>query len=132
MSNHPRNPRLLSMETLKALITGGDIDTVVVAFTDMQGRLQGKRLHAQFFLDEALEHGTEGCNYLLSVDADMNTVDGYAMSSWEKGYGDMIFALDLDTIRFLPHLPGSVMIQTDLTWFDGQLVEQSPRSILKA
>ncbi len=131
MSHHPRNPRLLSIETLKDLITGGDIDTVVVAFTDMQGRLQGKRLHAQFFLDEALENGTEGCNYLLSVDADMNTIPGYAMSSWEKGYGDMIFALDLDTIRLLPHLPGSVMIQTDLTWLDGELVKQSPRSILK-
>ena len=132
MTSHPRNPRLLGIEALKDLIRSGEVDTVVIAFTDMQGRLQGKRLHAQFFLDEALEHGTEGCNYLLSVDADMNTVDGYAMSSWEKGYGDMIFALDLDTIRFLPHLPGSVMIQTDLTWLDGELVHQSPRSILKA
>ena len=132
MTEHPRNPRLLDIEALKDLIRSGEVDTVVIAFTDMQGRLQGKRLHAQFFLDEALEHGTEGCNYLLSVDADMNTVDGYAMSSWEKGYGDMIFALDLDTIRFLPHLPGSVMIQTDLTWLDAELVHQSPRSILKA
>lgn len=69
--SHPRNPRLLSVDALKELIVGGDIDTVVVAFTDMQGRLQGKRLHAPFFLEEALEHGTEGCNYLLSVDADM-------------------------------------------------------------
>jgi len=132
MSEHPRNPRLLSIDTLKELIISGEVDTVVVAFTDMQGRLQGKRLHAPFFLEEALAHGTEGCNYLLSVDADMNTVAGYEMSSWEKGYGDMIFALDLDTIRRLPHLPGSVMIQTDLTWLDGALVTQSPRSILKA
>ncbi|SDO41053.1 glutamine synthetase [Nakamurella panacisegetis] len=132
MTDHPRNPRLLSIDALKDLIRSGEVDTVVVAFTDMQGRLQGKRLHAQFFLDEALAHGTEGCNYLLSVDVDMNTVPGYEMSSWEKGYGDMIFALDLDTIRHLPHLPGSVMIQTDLTWLDGELVHQSPRSILKA
>ena len=64
----------------------------------MQGRLQGKRIHAQFFLDTVLGHGTEGCNYLLAVDVDMNTVDGYAISSWERGYGDMEFVLDLDTI----------------------------------
>ena len=72
----------------------------------MQGRLQGKRLHARYFLDVVLEHGTEGCNYLLAVDVDMNTVDGYAISSWERGYGDMEFVLDWDTIRLLPHLPG--------------------------
>ena len=131
-TEHPRNPRLLTIDALRGLIESGEIDTVVVAFTDMQGRLQGKRLHAPFFLEEALAHGTEGCNYLLSVDVDMNTVPGYEMSSWEKGYGDMVFELDLDTIRLLPHLPGSVMIQTDLTWLDGELVHQSPRSILKA
>jgi len=131
MSEHPRNPRLLSIDALTGLIADGEIDTVVVAFTDMQGRLQGKRLHAAFFVDEVLAHGTEGCNYLLSVDVDMNTVPGYAMSSWDTGYGDMMFALDLDTIRLLPHLPGSVMIQTDLTWLDGTPVHPSPRSILK-
>src|ERR1700712_5025025 len=131
-SEHPRNPRLLTIDALTDRIESGEIDTVVVAFTDMQGRLQGKRLHAPFFLEEALAHGTEGCNYLLSVDVDMNTVPGYEMSSWEKGYGDMVFELDLDTIRLLPHLPGSVMIQSDLTWLDGELVTQSPRSILKA
>lgn len=132
MTDHPRNPRLLSVETLGELINRDEIDTVVVAFTDMQGRLQGKRLHAPYFVDEVLAHGTEGCNYLLSVDVDMNTVPGYQMSSWEKGYGDMVFALDLDTIRLLPHLPGSVMVQADLTWLDGTLVAQSPRSILRA
>ena len=132
MSKHPRNPRMLSAFNLTELISSGEIDTVVVAFTDMQGRLQGKRLHAQYFADEVLAHGTEGCNYLLSVDVDMNTVPGYAMSSWEKGYGDMVFELDLDTIRLLPHLPGSVLIQTDLTWLDGTPVRQSPRSILQA
>ena len=126
-----RNPRLLSLEALKARISEGEIDTVIVAFTDMQGRLQGKRLHAAFFVDEVLEHGTEGCNYLLSVDVDMNTVAGYEMSSWEKGYGDMEFALDYDTIRLLPHLPATVMIQCDLAWLDHAPVVQSPRTILK-
>ncbi len=94
------------MHDLKRRIAESSIDTVVVAFTDMQGRLQGKRLHAAYFVDHVLEHGTEGCNYLLAVDIDMNTVDGYALTSWEQGYGDLEFALDLDTIRLLPHLPG--------------------------
>ncbi len=132
MTEHPRSSRLLSVDALTSMIDTEEIDTVVVAFTDMQGRLQGKRLHAAFFVDEVLAHGTEGCNYLLAVDVDMNTVPGYAISSWETGYGDMVFALDLDTIRLLPHLPGSVMVQADLTWLDGQPVKQSPRSILKA
>ena len=73
----------LTVEQLARDVDSGRIDTVLVAFTDMQGRLQGKRLPARFFLDEVLGHGTEGCNYLLAVDVDMNTVDGYAMSSWE-------------------------------------------------
>ncbi|MCW2840375.1 MAG: glutamine synthetase [Aeromicrobium sp.] len=127
-----RNPRLLTLEQLRVQIGEGHIDTVVVAFTDMQGRLQGKRLHAQYFLDVAVEQGVEGCNYLLSVDIDMNTVDGYAMSSWEKGYGDMELALDLGTIRVLTHLPATVMIQCDLVWLDHAPVVQSPRTILQA
>ncbi|NRQ49538.1 glutamine synthetase family protein [Aeromicrobium stalagmiti] len=127
-----RNPRLLSLEQLRVQITEGHVDTVVVAFTDMQGRLQGKRLHAAYFLDVVVHQGTEGCNYLLSVDVDMNTVDGYAMSSWEKGYGDMEFAIDFDTIRRLDHLPATVMVQCDLVWLDHAPVVQSPRTILKA
>ncbi len=127
-----RHPNLLSLEQLRVQIEEGEIDTVVVAFTDMQGRLQGKRLHGQYFLDHVVEQGTEGCNYLLSVDVDMNTVDGYEMSSWDKGYGDMEFALDFDTIRLLTHLPATAMIQCDLVWLDHKPVVQSPRTILKA
>ena len=85
----------------------GEVDTVIVAFTDMQGRLQGKRLHGHYFLDHVLEHGTEGCNYLLAVDVDMNTVDGYAMSSWERGYGDMFFEMDLDDAAPHARAPGT-------------------------
>ena len=77
----------------------GEIDTVLLALTDMQGRLQGKRLTASHFLDEVAEHGAEACNYLLAVDVEMNTVDGYAMSSWERGYGDFEMTPDLDTLR---------------------------------
>lgn len=127
-----RNDRHLSVEQLTARIDTGEIDTVVVAFTDMQGRLQGKRLHGSYFRDEVLGHGTEGCNYLLGVDIDMNTVDGYAITSWDQGYGDMEFVLDPDTIRVLPHLPGTVMVQCDLAWPDGRPVVQSPRAILQA
>ncbi|MFY9913246.1 MAG: glutamine synthetase family protein, partial [Nocardioidaceae bacterium] len=95
--------------------------------------LQGKRLHAQFFLDTVLAHGTEGCNYLLAVDIDMNTVDGYEISSWARGYGDMEFVLDLATFRLTPWLPGTVMVQCDLAWLDEghSPVLQSPRTILK-
>ncbi|GGM18345.1 glutamine synthetase family protein [Nakamurella endophytica] len=131
MPDHPRNPRMLTVDDLAGRIRSGEIDTVVVAFTDMQGRLQGKRLHGPFFLDEVLAHGTEGCNYLLAVDVEMNTVPGYAISSWERGYGDMVFALDLDTVRLLPHLPGTAMVQCDLTWLDGSPVRQSPRTVLQ-
>src|SRR4051812_24330046 len=126
----PRNRRMLTVEDLRGRIGTGDVDTVVVAFTDMQGRLQGKRLHGQYFVDVVLGHGTEGCNYLLAVDIDMNTVDGYAISSWGQGYGDMEFVIDLSTIRLLPHLPGTAMVQCDLAWLDGRPVAQSPRTIL--
>ncbi|MGN6131849.1 MAG: hypothetical protein ACTHOK_16025, partial [Nocardioidaceae bacterium] len=126
-----RNPRLLDLDTLKGLIADGEIDTVVVAFTDMQGRLQGKRLHAPYFLDVVVEHGTEGCNYLLGVDVDMNTVGGYAITSWSRGYGDMEFKLDFSTIRLLPHLPATAMVQCDLVWLDHSPVLQSPRAILR-
>ncbi len=127
-------PSRLGVEELRNLIDEGLVDTVVVAFTDMQGRLQGKRIHAQFFLDTVLQHGTEGCNYLLAVDVDMNTVGGYAISSWDKGYGDMEFLLDLSTLRRTLWLPGTVMVQCDLTWLDHDhtMVAESPRQILKS
>jgi len=130
MNSPQLNDRLLTLDGLKWQISEGEIDTVIVAFTDMQGRLQGKRLHGHYFVDFVVDHGTEGCNYLLGVDVEMNTVDGYAMTSWDKGYGDMEFALDFDTIRVLPHLPGTAMIQCDLVWMDHLPVEPSPRRIL--
>ena len=131
MSSPKRNDRMLTLEDLKARISEGRIDTVVVAFTDMQGRLQGKRLHASYFLEHVLKQGVEGCNYLLAVDVDMNTVSGYEISSWSRGYGDMEFVLDYDTIRLLPYLPGTAMIQCDLVWLDHAPVAQSPRTVLR-
>ncbi|GAA4154048.1 gamma-glutamylethanolamide synthetase GlnA4 [Leifsonia shinshuensis] len=127
-----RNDRMLTVEQLREEILSDAIDTVVLGFTDMQGRLQGKFIHGRFFLDSVLAHGTEGCNYLLAVDVEMNTVDGYAISSWEQGYGDMVFELDLSTIRRLPHRPGTALIQCDLSLEHGGPVRVSPRAILRA
>lgn len=131
MTDSTRNDRMLTAQELRDRIESGEIDTVLLAFTDMQGRLQGKFIHGQFFLDSVLGHGTEGCNYLLAVDVEMNTVDGYEITSWEKGYGDMMFVLDLDTIRVLAQRPGTAMLQCDLALEDGTPVEVSPRQILR-
>ncbi|WP_055492769.1 glutamine synthetase family protein [Streptomyces sp. TP-A0356] len=121
----------LGVEELHALVAGGEIDTVVLAFPDMQGRLQGKRFAARFFLDEVLEHGTEGCNYLLAVDTEMNTVDGYEMSSWDRGYGDFALHPDLSTLRRVPWNEGTAMVIADLAWEDGSPVAAAPRQILR-
>jgi glutamine synthetase len=123
---------MLTLERLRVEVSDGTVDTVVLAFTDMQGRLQGKRLAAEFFLDEVAEHYSEGCNYLLAVDVEMNTVDGYAMSSWDRGYGDFVMAPDMTTLRRVPWHEGTVMVTADLTWLDGTPVLASPRQILKA
>src|SRR6266487_3359383 len=118
-SSDGRRRGLLTMEELRSEVGAGEIDTVVLAFTDMQGRLAGKRLSAEFFLEEVAEHYSEGCNYLLAVDVDMNTVDGYAMSSWERGYGDFVMVPDMDTLRLIPWLEGTAMVLCDLEWEDG-------------
>src|SRR5215472_18760627 len=123
-------PGMLSLDQLEAAIGAGEIDTVTLAFTDMQGRLQGKRLSAEYFLDDVVQHHAEGCNYLLAVDVDMNTVDGYEMSSWERGYGDFVLRPDFRTLRHLPWHPGTALVLADLAWPDGSEVVASPRQIL--
>ncbi|MHB1535815.1 MAG: glutamine synthetase family protein [Acidimicrobiales bacterium] len=123
-------PPVLALEELRRQVDAGTVDTVLVAITDMQGRLQGKRLHAQYFLDVVLEHATEGCNYLLAVDVDMTTVEGYAMSSWSSGYGDFVMQPDLATLRPVPWQDGTVMVLADLHWADGSDVVASPRQVL--
>ncbi len=121
----------LTVAELRTGIESGAVDTVLVAIVDMQGRMQGKRFHSDFFLEDVLHHGTEGCNYLLAVDVDMNTVPGYAMSSWERGYGDFAMMPDLATLRQVPWQPGTAMVLADLTWLDGSPVVASPRQILR-
>lgn len=121
----------LPVGELRALVASGEIDTVVLAFPDMQGRLQGKRFAAPFFLDEVLAHGTEGCNYLLAVDTEMNTVDGYAMSSWDRGYGDFAMRPDPATLRRVPWNEGTALLVADLAWDDGAPVVAAPRQVLR-
>lgn len=122
---------MLTVEQLRRDVEGGRVDTVLLGVTDMQGRLQGKRLSARYFLEEVLSHAAEGCDYLLAVDVDMNTVDGYAMSSWERGYGDFVMKPDLSTLRPLPWHEGTVLLLADLVWEDGSDVVASPRQILR-
>src|SRR5688500_5052144 len=123
---------MLTVDQLRSEVQAGRVDTVILALTDMQGRLQGKRLTAHHFLDEVLAHGAEACNYLLAVDVEMNTVDGYAMSSWERGYGDFEMRPDLDTLRLVPWHEGTAMCLADLAWADHSPVVASPRQILRA
>ena len=124
-------PGMLSKADLERRVADGEIDTVIVAFCDMQGRLTGKRISSRLFVEEVAEHGAECCNYLLAVDVDMNTVDGYAISSWETGYGDMVMTPDFSTLRLVPWLPGTALVMADLSWTDGKPVKQAPRTILQ-
>ncbi len=125
-------PGTLTLDALKPLVASGEIDTVLVAAIDMQGRLMGKRFHAAFFLNGGYEE-THCCNYLLAVDMEMTTVPGYKTSSWEKGYGDYVMKPDLATMRRVPWLPGTVLVLADLLEHDTHdEVRVSPRAILKA
>jgi glutamine synthetase len=121
----------LTVDELREEVARGRIDTVLLALADMQGRLQGKRLSARYFLEEVLRHGSEGCNYLLAVDVEMNTVGGYAMSSWDRGYGDFVMRPDLSTLRRVPWQEGTALVMADLGWEDGADVVASPRQILR-
>ena len=121
----------MKLEELREQVAKGTIDTVLLAITDMQGRLMGKRLVAHHFVDEVAEHGAEGCNYLLAVDVDMTPVEGFAMASWAGGYGDFVMRPDLDTLRLVPWQEGTAMCIADVVWHDGSDVVASPRQVLR-
>ena len=123
--------RRLTVGELRQLVEADRVDTVLIAFTDMQGRLQGKRCAADYFLGEVVPHAAEACNYLLAVDVEMNTVGGYALSSWEQGYGDFVLRPDLDTLRLLPWHEATALVLCDVLWEDGTPVAPSPRQILR-
>ncbi len=124
--------RVLTLDELRAEVEAGAIDTVVAAFTDMQGRLLGKREHAAFFLEESATHGLEGCNYLLALDMEMDPQPGYALASWDRGYGDFHLRPDLATLRRIPWLEGTALVLCDVLWEDGTPVAASPRQVLRA
>src|SRR3954466_5011700 len=121
----------MTLDELRSATDEGTIDTVLLALVDMQGRLQGKRLTARFFLDEVVDNAAEGCNYLLAVDVDMNTVEGYTMSSWDQGYGDFVMKPDLETLRRVPWQEGTALCMADLGGEDGSEGVASPRQILR-
>ena len=124
---------MLTYAELKDLVATGEVDTVVVAFTDMQGRLLGKRLHAEFFVDEMdAEHPVEGCNYLLALEMEMDPVPGYEIASWEQGYGDFAISPDMATLRRIPWLEATALVLGDVGWHDGSPVQPSPRQVLRA
>ncbi len=122
----------MTIEELRDAVAAGRIDTIVLGFADMQGRLQGKRFTAQHFLDTVLDAGSEACNYLLAVDVEMNPAPGYEMASWERGYGDFETVPDPSTLRITPWNEGSALMLSDLTWHDHSPVLASPRQILRA
>jgi glutamine synthetase len=122
---------MLTLETLPHQIQAGDIDTVVVAFPDLQGRPVGKRVTGTFFLEHVLHHGIEVCDYLMACDIDMEPMPGYRFADWETGYGDLNAVIDPRTVRPLPWAPGSAMVLCDLLTLEGEPVEVSPRRILR-
>lgn len=124
-------PSNLTITALKKLANNGQIDTVIVAMVDMQGRLMGKRFHVDFFLSSAVKE-THSCNYLLATDMEMETVKGYKATSWEAGYGDYVMKPDLDTLRIMPWLEGTALVLCDvLDHKTHKEVAHSPRAILK-
>src|SRR5688500_17578019 len=98
----------------------------------MQGRLMGKRVQAEFFLEDSVEHELEGCNYFLALEMEMDPIPGYALASWEQGYGDFRLAPDFATLRRIPWLEGTALVLADVQSQDGSDVKPSPRQVLKA
>jgi glutamine synthetase len=123
---------MLSVDELRKEGEAGTIDTVVAAFTDMQGRLFGKRINVEYFLDEVVEEGIEGCNYLLALDMEMDPVPGYEMANWEGGYGDFAIVPDMATLRRIPWLDRTALVICDVANHDGSPVVASPRQVLIA
>jgi glutamine synthetase len=122
---------MLGLDELRDEVEAGTIDTVLTCFTDMQGRLFGKRVEGEFFLEESASHGIEGCNYLLALDMEMDPTPGYDMANWEKGYGDFNMRPDLETLRRIPWLDRTALVVCDVGWENGEPVVQSPRQVLK-
>jgi glutamine synthetase len=122
---------MLTLQQLRELAESGAVDTVLMAAPDMQGRLQGKRVMPRFFLESVAADAAEGCAYLLATDIECAPVGGYALTSWEKGYGDFVFVPDMATLRLAPWQPKAVMVLCDIELMGHQPAEMAPRSMLK-
>ena len=125
------DPAPLPLSELEQRASRGEIDTVFAGFTDLYGRLLGKRFDAGFFVEQVAKHGTHACDYLLTVDMEMEPISGYEFSSWAKGYGDVLAAPDLSTLRVASWLDRTAMVLCDVVGEDGTLVPQAPRTMLK-
>jgi glutamine synthetase len=124
-------PQPLTLPRLRELADRGEIDTIILAAPDMQGRLQGKRVMPRFFFDSVAAHGLEGCAYLMATDVENAPVPGYSLASWDKGYGDFVFVPDLATLRLAPWQPGAAILLCDTVLHDHRPVEVAPRTVLK-
>jgi glutamine synthetase len=132
MSDQHANHRPpLALQALREKVNEGEVDTVVMVFPDTNGRLVGKRLTAHYFLDHCTDAGTHGCNYLLTVNMEMDPLDGFDLASWDRGFGDFAMRPDLSTLRLLPWQRGAAMVLCDVQYDDGRLVQEAPRSVLR-
>src|SRR5262245_3838112 len=121
----------MNLQSLKTQIRSGAIDTVIVALPDPFGRLVGKRFRAEVFLDSVVKHGTHGCNYLLTVNMEMDPLDGFEVASWEAGFGDFALQPDLETLRLIPWQSGSALVVGGHSRRVGAIVAEVPRSSLR-
>jgi len=121
----------MKLNELRRLARSGAIDTVLVACPDPFGRLVGKRFRADYFLNSVAKQGTHGCNYLLTVNLEMDPLDGFKVANWDAGFGDFEMRPDLDTLRALPWQPGAALVFADFRKGDGALVAEAPRSVLR-
>ncbi|EPJ51503.1 MAG: glutamine synthetase [Osedax symbiont Rs2] len=123
--------KMLTLEHLEEEFSAGTIDTVLACMVDMQGRLMGKRFHADYFINNAYDE-THSCNYLLATDLEMATVEGYKSTGWKAGYGDYVMKPDMSTLRRVPWLEGTALVLCDvLDHHDYQPIAHSPRAILR-
>jgi glutamine synthetase len=121
----------MTLQQLKAQVKSGAVDTVLVAIPDPFGRLVGKRFHAGHFLESVVSHGTHGCSYLLTVNLEMDPLDGFGVANWDSGFGDFEMVPDQTTFRLMPWLPGSVLVLCDFRHASGAPVAEAPRSVLR-
>src|SRR5262245_41506055 len=121
----------MTVQELNRSVRAGTVDTVIVAFPDPFGRLVGKRFRADYFLESVVQHGTHGCNYLLTVNIEMDPLDGFKVANWDAGFGDFKFKPDLDTLRLVPWQAATALVLCDFVRSDGSLVSEAPRSVLK-